>query len=106
MTARGVSDDLKSRVSPEALGIIEDSLRTWLTGDAVAVCSAYASKDFPISEAERRYVDNAVHKRQAEFTAGRWCAHRALERIGRTVDTVPIGTLGAPQWPTAVIGSI
>lgn len=54
----------------------------------------------------------AVPARRQQFTAGRWCAHEALRRIGR--DESPLlARLDAPArlrrsvtWPTRTVGSI
>lgn len=50
----------------------------------------------------------AAPKRRVEFLAGRYCAHRALDRLlGTSIDTpVGVGPRGAPVWPPGVVGSI
>ncbi|MFG2603311.1 4'-phosphopantetheinyl transferase [Streptomyces sp. NPDC048514] len=49
---------------------------------------------------------DAGPRRRAEFTAGRWCAHRALAALGGAPAAVPRGPRGAPVWPMGVVGSI
>jgi enterobactin synthetase component D len=49
---------------------------------------------------------NAVRKRQAEYRAGRFCAMRALEAIGRAASAIGRGSAGEPLWPAGVVGSI
>jgi enterobactin synthetase component D len=51
-------------------------------------------------------VAASVRKRQAEFLAGRICAHAIFHFHGRSGACVGIGTHRAPQWPTGVLGSI
>lgn len=51
-------------------------------------------------------VAQAGEKRRREFALGRFCAHAALLRLGRSQDVIGRGTDGAPQWPRAVRGSI
>jgi 4'-phosphopantetheinyl transferase EntD len=66
--------------------------------------------DFPGLEglhvAERREVLAAVPRRQREFAAGRWCAHRALARLGIEEFAVRVGPHRQPMWPIGVVGSI
>lgn len=57
-------------------------------------------------EAERQGQDRWVHKRVAEFAAGRQCAHEAMRRLG----TEPVPLLRRPDrrpaWPEGLVGSI
>jgi 4'-phosphopantetheinyl transferase EntD len=50
----------------------------------------------------------AVPVRRAEFTTGRVCARRCLDRLGVGVGAVaiPPDPRGAPSWPAGVLGSI
>ena len=61
---------------------------------------------FPLHPAETAHVAAAVPKRQREFAAGRWCARRALARLGITDFPLLAGPDRAPRWPAAVVGSI
>ncbi len=96
---------LKDRHSDPDKYRIQSQLESWLA-DTAAVCCARASMEFPIPDEERALVANAVPKRQAEFIAGRWCAHRALEAICRPSGRILVGELGGPQWPAGISGSI
>jgi len=55
-------------------------------------------------------LHRAVPARIRGFVAGRHCAAMALAAVGHDVGSVaealPIGALGAPQWPARFIGSI
>ena len=51
-------------------------------------------------------VARAVDKRRREFTTGRWCARRALHRLGRPEVAIPSGTDRQPVWPSGIVGSI
>ncbi len=50
----------------------------------------------------------ATPKRKLEFLAGRFCARRAIERIGLTVAPAALARDidGVPVWPDGVVGSI
>jgi 4'-phosphopantetheinyl transferase EntD len=48
----------------------------------------------------------ASPKRVHDFRRGRACAHGALEAIGHSVRTIPVGSCGAPVWPQGCVGSI
>jgi 4'-phosphopantetheinyl transferase EntD len=56
--------------------------------------------------AERSAVSNAVPARRAAFTAGRACAHRALQQLGAPVCPILKGQHGEPLWPSGVVGSV
>ncbi|CAD5109339.1 4'-phosphopantetheinyl transferase family protein [Zestomonas carbonaria] len=47
-----------------------------------------------------------VDKRQAEFLAGRLCAHAALHQLTGTGTVPAVGEDRAPQWPGGISGSI
>src|SRR5450432_1156051 len=87
------------------LEVIGDEFRRALPAH-VAVVTSLASTSREIPDTERQLVSRAVDKRQAEFVAGRWCAHRALEEIGRPAEIIGIGPQGAPLWPAGATGSI
>lgn len=55
---------------------------------------------------EQRLIDRAVPKRRAEFTAGRVCAHRALERLQHAPEPLLRDPYGCPVWPLGTLGSI
>ncbi|OKK14743.1 hypothetical protein AMK16_29800 [Streptomyces sp. CB00455] len=56
--------------------------------------------------AESATLRSSAPARRGEFGNGRYCAHRALERLGAPAEAVPAGPRGAPRWPPAVVGSI
>ncbi|WP_308198075.1 4'-phosphopantetheinyl transferase family protein [Saccharopolyspora soli] len=62
--------------------------------------------DVPLFPEEEALIARAVEKRRREFTTGRWCARRALERLGVPPAPLLRGERGAPQWPSGIIGSI
>lgn len=53
-----------------------------------------------------KQILKSVAKRQAEFLAGRFCAHQALKRLNADVGEVLISENRAPVWPSDVVGSI
>ena len=99
------SHEYHAKAHAEWADCIQSQLRGWLPMNAATHCAG-ASIDFAIHAAERAVVANALHSRQAEFIAGRWCAHRALEQLGSSTDLIPVGALGGPEWPVGIIGSI
>jgi enterobactin synthetase component D len=53
------------------------------------------------------HIASAVHKRQAEFFYGRWCARLAMRGILHNgLPQVGIGAWREPLWPAELIGSI
>jgi enterobactin synthetase component D / holo-[acyl-carrier protein] synthase len=58
---------------------------------------------FPEEEPE---VARAVEKRRREFVTGRWCARRALAKLGHPPVALPRGPKGEPRWPDGVVGAI
>jgi len=95
----------KREIDSEWLVRIQTQLQQWLPEEA-AVCCAGASIDLPIPDAEKITIANAVSSRQAEFIAGRWCAHLALEKIGSPAALILADSFYGPKWPTGVSGSI
>ncbi|GAB1639979.1 4'-phosphopantetheinyl transferase family protein [Krasilnikovia sp. MM14-A1259] len=59
-----------------------------------------------LHQEEEPLVSQAVHKRRAEFTTGRWCARQAMARLGRPLIPILSGACGEPQWPAGLVGSI
>lgn len=90
----------------DLLAALPAQLREWLP-PPVGVCACRAgTDDFPIAADDLQALAKAVPRRRAEFTGGRWCAHRALEQIGRPAGRLPVGEFGGPTWPAGVVGSI
>ncbi|MFF1699863.1 4'-phosphopantetheinyl transferase [Streptomyces sp. NPDC058257] len=56
--------------------------------------------------AEEALIARSVPARRREFTTGRHCAHRALERLGLPAPAILPDPKGSPHWPTGVVGSI
>jgi 4'-phosphopantetheinyl transferase EntD len=59
-----------------------------------------------LSDAEEAQLSRAVPRRRREFAAGRFCAKRALSRLGIEHVTLPIGPNHAPMWPPGIVGTI
>lgn len=55
---------------------------------------------------ESTLVDGASPRRFAEFSTGRYCARRALDRLGCEDSPILSDQYGAPLWPSDYIGSI
>lgn len=53
-----------------------------------------------------REIQRAVKKRQAEFLAGRYLAHKAVKKLGVDVSEITTDIYRAPRWPENVIGTI
>ena len=52
------------------------------------------------------HLENAAHKRRAEFLAGRFCAQRALLRLTHQINSPGINADRSPLWPLGCVGSI
>jgi 4'-phosphopantetheinyl transferase EntD len=79
--------------------------------ETLVPASACAEMFFDVPEStmfsiEAAAVANAVAERRREFGTARYCARKALLRIG--VPAVPVlpDVDGAPRWPAGVVGSI
>ncbi|MEU3771970.1 4'-phosphopantetheinyl transferase superfamily protein [Streptomyces sp. NPDC032472] len=62
--------------------------------------------EFVPHPAEAVSLRSSAPGRRREFTNGRYCAHRALQRLGTPAAPIPAGERGAPGWPPSVVGSI
>jgi 4'-phosphopantetheinyl transferase EntD len=60
----------------------------------------------PLLPTESALVARAVEKRRREFSAGRSCARRALERLGLRDVPILAGPRREPLWPPGIAGSI
>jgi 4'-phosphopantetheinyl transferase EntD len=72
----------------------------------VTVEQFHYGSHLPAFREERDQVATAVPRRQAEFAAGRTCAHAALRRLGAPEVPLLRGPHGAPRWPAGFLGSI
>ena len=59
-----------------------------------------------LSGPEESAIITADARRQAEFAAGRECAHAALAELGAPAGAVPPGRAGEPRWPAGIVGSL
>ncbi|MEV7465528.1 4'-phosphopantetheinyl transferase superfamily protein [Streptomyces kronopolitis] len=55
---------------------------------------------------EEPHVARAVDKRVREFSAGRWCARRAMAGLGLPPAPVLPGPRGEPGWPAGLVGAL
>lgn len=55
---------------------------------------------------EETCIRNAVPKRRQEFATGRFCARRALTRLGIRNFPLLVGENREPVWPKGIVGSI
>ena len=69
----------------------------------VATPSMWHSTLYP---EERRYISNALSKRKREFSAGRACARKALQRAGINHGPLLMDRDRIPLWPDNIVGSI
>lgn len=90
------------------MGIVEDSplLRSLFDARVIARVHSGASEIRELYPEEARLIASAVAVRQAHFTAGRLCAHAALEALGVQHAPILADSARAPLWPQAVVGSI
>jgi 4'-phosphopantetheinyl transferase EntD len=55
---------------------------------------------------EEALLQQAVPSRRLEFGTARWCARRALAKLGLPAAPILPGPHGAPSWPDGVAGSM
>ncbi|MET7390315.1 4'-phosphopantetheinyl transferase [Streptomyces sp. NPDC005529] len=60
----------------------------------------------PLYPEEQALLTRAVAKRRREFATVRFCARRAMEKLGVPPAPVLPGERGAPQWPAGLVGSM
>jgi len=77
-----------------------------LLPDAVEVEILEGDAELSLLPSEAEAVEGAVRKRRAEFSRGRACARRALERLGIEPVAIPVGERRQPLWPDGIVGSI
>ena len=64
-------------------------------------------KALPVTPEECALLSSAAsEKRQEEFRAGRACARHALLRLGGAQSYIGADSMGCPEWPAGVVGSI
>jgi 4'-phosphopantetheinyl transferase EntD len=79
---------------------------TLLPAQVVTVEAAEEDWTAALLPEEEPLVARAVEKRRREFTAGRTCARRALERFGSAGFPIVTGSRREPLWPPGLVGSI
>jgi 4'-phosphopantetheinyl transferase EntD len=62
--------------------------------------------DLHLYPQEEALLRNAVASRRLEFGTVRWCARRALAKLGLPAAPILPGPRGAPIWPDGVAGSM
>lgn len=71
----------------------------------VFFCSEFKNPDV-LFTSEKELIENCSLKRQIDFCKGRYCAHQALEKLGRSGFAILRDPHGAPIWPVGITGSI
>ncbi len=83
---------------------IESILGTWFSEKAFVKASKI--RFYPLLNAEKTLVADAVISRQKEFSTGRWLARQGLQQFGLPIEPIKIGRLRNPLWPDSLLGSI
>ena len=55
---------------------------------------------------EKKYIEDSGLKRQKEYATGRWCAKKAMQKLGVGADMVLVGPNNEPVWQNGITGSI
>ena len=84
---------------------LASALKDWLPS-GVHFGVSDPKQHYPLLGSERAAVENAIEKRQTEFSAGRAAARQALISLGQEPCEIPVGHRRAPQWPAGVCGAI
>jgi 4'-phosphopantetheinyl transferase EntD len=77
-----------------------------LPSGVVLVALIGPGERLPLPSGEATAAEGLPRGRAGEFIAGRWCAHRALERLGCPEVAIGSGLHGEPCWPQGFTGSI
>ncbi|MFE7563101.1 4'-phosphopantetheinyl transferase [Kitasatospora sp. NPDC057500] len=78
-----------------------------LLPESVVVETAYSDPpEARLEPEEEAVITRAVESRRREFTTVRYCARRALTRLGVPYRPLLPGLRGAPGWPEGVVGSL
>ena len=72
----------------------------------VAVEAFHDPPDVHLYPQEEALLRKAVTSRRLEFGTARWCARRALAKLGLPAVPILPGPRGAPAWPDGVAGSM
>jgi phosphopantetheine--protein transferase-like protein len=72
----------------------------------VTECCRIKEVNFELCLEEKLLIQNAVAKRQNEFSAGRLCARRALNRLGIKKCKLIKRPDGSASWPDGISGAI
>lgn len=86
--------------------LAEAARLTDLLPPGVALVTAGPGSRLPLPASEAARAAGLPRDRAREFIAGRWCAHRALERLGCPESAIGTGQRGEPRWPAGFTGSI
>lgn len=93
--------------TPAALDRDAAAIARALLGEGVALAFGPDEADEGLLLPEETgTLARAVPRRRREFAAGRVCARRALERLGRPAAPIPANADRSPRWPDGVTGSI
>ncbi|MGC9537299.1 4'-phosphopantetheinyl transferase family protein [Streptomyces sp. UG1] len=81
-----------------------------LLPEPVVTVEAYGDDDeaatAPLYPEEEAVVARAVDKRRREFAVVRFCARRAMDKLGVPPQPILPGERGAPGWPAGLVGSM
>ncbi|MGZ3972266.1 MAG: hypothetical protein ACXVJM_20805, partial [Mucilaginibacter sp.] len=84
----------------KAVTAIEDILRSWFSEKAFIKASRI--QFYPLLDAEKILIADAVISRQKEFSTGRWLARQGLQQFGLPIEPIKMGKLRNPLWPDSL----
>ncbi len=97
---------LKAMVrAPDRADDIALLLRAWF-GSFAGISARVIEGVCPLFPEEEVLISAAVPKRREEFSAGRWCARKALLDLGVPAAPILIGRRHEPLWPPGIVGTI
>jgi enterobactin synthetase component D len=97
----GVDDDTDTVTNEDF-----ESILALVPDDVLLLASPVDDYIDRISADERLLVQNAVSKRQKEFSTGRWLARHGIQQLGLSAVPILQGAVNEPVWPAGVTGSI
>ncbi|MDP2324788.1 MAG: 4'-phosphopantetheinyl transferase superfamily protein [Gammaproteobacteria bacterium] len=93
-------------MNAQELTALTTAIRSMLPPGVAVAATTTRQPLRPLMESERQATASMAPQRLLEFSAGRTCAHRALQELGLPSNWIPIGPQREPLWPAGVVGSI
>ncbi|MEC9376162.1 MAG: 4'-phosphopantetheinyl transferase superfamily protein [Pseudomonadota bacterium] len=84
----------------------QESINKLIPADSESHFSESLPNDAFLLEGEINQTDGMIDKRKNDFIHGRYCARKALMKLGKDAEAIYVGKNREPIWPEGVTGSI